>query len=876
MVPNPFRCTGRVCDVRHLPAFHGSALPGQPRIIAPTWFRRKTKPDLLQPKDLETKLNVMMKSTSTAIRNLLLAWPLILLTDAAHSQEKQVAALSDRYGDPLPAGAIARLGTTRLRHGGNPQGLIFQPDGKALITWSPGDNLIRYWDVTDGKEIRSLPGAPIVAASVSGKIIFACAGETGAISVRDDMGMELHKLEKLTDAPRRTMVLSADGTILASCHNVYVRAELRTYPSIVLWNLATGKLLRQIEATNSMDGARVLLSADGGVLAIGGANGLIHLYDVKTGEVRHEFRAAEAVYDLAFTTDDKTLASRGMYTLQLWDLRAAKNVMTFEKVAMGDGMAFSLDDAELVVGSYEGTQVWNVKDQKLRHKFPSSTSWDSRFAVSPDGKTLASAAYVFRLWDLRSGKKLLDFDEPSYPGECLAFSPDGRFLAAGNVDHDYNIHIWDVKSATKTQVIRKHTRTVHEILFTPDGRNLISASADKSIRWWDVQAAKAVRSVQADDQVTSIALSADGALLASKGGGDHILLWNARSGDKFPSFPIGDHFVHRIVFGLGKRLLITTEYQNSNVRLWNFAERVQSCRLDTGNWQTDPRLAVSPDGRILATADKGSVKLWDLATGRERLRIPVKGSDYIGGIAFAPHGQVVAISAGETISLCVVATGKEVGQLRSTVHQYCLAFSPDGKKLSSLSWDATMLIWEVSHFTGEQVVFRRFDKAELERLKLELESEDAGKAHNAINALATAPEQAMAVLKNCIHPVMPGFEKEVASLIAKLDSDKFAVRDEASRRLEAIAEFAEPILRSSAAHSNLEMKRRIERILVSLSQHPVTERERTAMRALETLERIATKDSILYLEELSKGPPDAQPTLDAQAALKRIRLRASR
>src|SRR5262249_41019705 len=145
---------------------------------------------------------------------LLLAVSVMLLDETACAQEQQVTAHADRYGDPLPAGAIARFGTTRLRHGGYPEGLIFQPHGKALISWSSGDQFIRCWDVKNGKEIRSFAGAPIVAASVPGKPLFACAGETGAICIRDDMGRELFKLERKNDAPRRTLVLSANGTML--------------------------------------------------------------------------------------------------------------------------------------------------------------------------------------------------------------------------------------------------------------------------------------------------------------------------------------------------------------------------------------------------------------------------------------------------------------------------------------------------------------------------------------------------------------------------------------------------------------------------------------------------------------------------------------
>src|SRR5690349_4882425 len=73
---------------------------------------------------------------------------------AAQTGPRAVArATADAHGDPLPAGALARLGTARLRHEADLTFLGFGPGGTTLLT-AGRDSTIRLWDLATGKEIR--------------------------------------------------------------------------------------------------------------------------------------------------------------------------------------------------------------------------------------------------------------------------------------------------------------------------------------------------------------------------------------------------------------------------------------------------------------------------------------------------------------------------------------------------------------------------------------------------------------------------------------------------------------------------------------------------------------------------------------------------
>src|SRR5215213_7985110 len=66
-------------------------------------------------------------------------------------------ARRDAHDDPLPNGAVQRLGTIRLRHSGMVHGASFSPDGKYLAS-SGEDGPIRLWEPRTGKLVRRFQG----------------------------------------------------------------------------------------------------------------------------------------------------------------------------------------------------------------------------------------------------------------------------------------------------------------------------------------------------------------------------------------------------------------------------------------------------------------------------------------------------------------------------------------------------------------------------------------------------------------------------------------------------------------------------------------------------------------------------------------------
>src|ERR1700691_3596747 len=86
---------------------------------------------------------------------LLLAFASFGLPASARVAAQPAVARTDLYRDPLPDGALARLGSVRFHHPGGLVAAALSPDGKTMMTVGgvEEDSLsVRFWDTADGKE----------------------------------------------------------------------------------------------------------------------------------------------------------------------------------------------------------------------------------------------------------------------------------------------------------------------------------------------------------------------------------------------------------------------------------------------------------------------------------------------------------------------------------------------------------------------------------------------------------------------------------------------------------------------------------------------------------------------------------------------------
>jgi dipeptidyl aminopeptidase/acylaminoacyl peptidase len=288
-------------------------------------------------------------------------------------------------------------------------------------------------------------------------------------------------------------------------------------------------------------------------------------------------------------------------------------------------------------------------------------------------------------------------------------------------------------------------------------------------------------------------------------------------------------------------------------------------------------LAFTPDGKTLATTslDDATVKLWEVATGKERavLKGVMHGNS---SPAFTSDGSILAAGGPKegTVVLWDLPTGKELAMLKGNANAvHVVAFTPDGKTLAAAEGpDTTIRLWDVSGLTRarKRPTVRRSDD-ELEASWAALAGADATAAYRATWELAAAPGQAVPLLKARLRAVAPPDPTRVARLIADLDSDDFAVREQATRALADLGESALPALRKVlAGRPSAETRQRVEPLLAELEQPANSPECLRVLRAVEVLEHIGTAEARRVLDQLATGLVEARVTQEAKASLSRL------
>jgi WD40 repeat protein len=290
--------------------------------------------------------------------------------------------------------------------------VIFSPDGSLFAASSGNESnfAVRVWRSSDGAPVHTFEAFQGIvwnlAFSPDSQLIAAAADDPAKSGVRI-LGMAGGAEVQALGKPQMPVsaAFSPDGKVLAV-------GGLSTWPNGIVWLYDTSDWseIRSLPAP----GQNVLalkFSADGSLLAGGGSDGKIRLWNTARWEVQRTLFHARQVSSLAISPDGQTLVSNFCTTsgtsgcevggMVVWNINNGSILHKFSSLA--ETAAFSPDGSLLAAGSganERAVRLWNTANWTLAANWAGQTY---SAAFSPDGKTLATSDFTdVRLWGIKN------------------------------------------------------------------------------------------------------------------------------------------------------------------------------------------------------------------------------------------------------------------------------------------------------------------------------------------------------------------------------------------------------------------------------------------------------------------------------------------
>lgn len=455
------------------------------------------------------------------------------------------------------------------------------------------------------------------------------------------------------------------------------------------------------------------------------------------------------VNSIAFSPDDRLLASSSQTGIQLWNLATGQSRGSVLTGSAGtNSIAFSPNGTILAAGCNDKTvRLWNAASGQPTSNSPFTGHTDAvdSVAFSPSGKTLVSGSAdgSLRLWDVASGQTITTFTSDTQAKTSVAFSPDGKMLASGSADG--TVILWNA-DPEQSAINRRLADSggLRNALFSPDGKIVFTGNENGQVLLQDANTGKLLATLStsgypllkpnnAQNQnlyaIESLALSSDGSILVAGRLDGTITLWNWKT--RKPVGPPIKHpaLLYKIALSSNGHILASGG-DGGTIMLWNVAKRalIRSFHITYRISGTLP-IALSPDGSLLAAGScakntlcqQPQVLLWKVATGNPFSR-PLLGHQYdILDVAFSPKGHILASSSADGIKLWDVST--ETPMLLGTMQPVLtndsltdyydhLLFSADGNMLASYSTPGapfSFALWDVTQRQPFAQVFSEAD-----------------------------------------------------------------------------------------------------------------------------------------------------------------------
>ncbi|HUG90630.1 MAG TPA: WD40 repeat domain-containing protein [Planctomycetaceae bacterium] len=609
---------------------------------------------------------------------------------------------ADHWGDSLPEGAVARLGTLRFRVEQGPFSLAFSPHGD-LLAAAAHDGVTLVFDARTGRRERTIDmvaeiepgrlwravrgvcfspdGTKLALANPNGQIHLHDV-ETGRLVETLAVHREIAESLEEFDASLR---FSPDGKLIAALYGMKDAAGDAHSGCVVFENGIQRSVFRNTFAiTPCLDGAFLALKLTVDQDAVRD----VQVLDLQTGKLRGEPLDVSGYVPQGLSPDGTLIAA----------LRRP------QEPAQGFGLPLFREIA-LIDAANGAERSTLVAPENERFRYDVAFTPDGRFIITTSNQAdhgkFSNAINCIQLWEIATSRRLWSRKIPGSSDLRIAFSADGQRMALGFYNNT-RIRLLNVTSGDEIKPEQTgHDCGISAIALSRDGRSVVTGDWSQRAIQWDLQTGRMDRVLAPESPAVSVAWSPDGKLLATASRSNVVAgmiarLWNAPTGRPGHALDHGAFTVWGVEFGAEGRRLITLGYDAAGRRIrltsWD-AETGQPLETIVSPGEADKywpqgagkKLALSPGGQLAVDGLQGPVRAWSLKRPGVIAYFPGQ-FEGVRDMRFSADGTLLfCVDRKDAIRIWEVASGYVLADLSPSKDAgfTAAAFSPDGELIAS-------------------------------------------------------------------------------------------------------------------------------------------------------------------------------------------------
>ena len=608
-------------------------------------------------------------------------------------------------------------------HRGEVRSVDVAPEASRLLSTGP-DGRIRVWDASTGARLEDVNASGSLAGMFDFRGNVVAAGDDGRLRVRP-----LRLVARLAEhgEPVADWIFDADGKRLLTA------SEDRT---VRVWDVETRKLLA---TTPPVDAPLKVIatSADASLLAAGGDDGRIHVWQTAKPEKPQTIDTGQPVRALTFSAGSRLAVAGADGMVRVFELPSGRLVQQHASTGASGAirhLQYRPGDKELLGLSDSAAWLWS---DTLKRSFATRQAAPLAVGQTADAKQLIIVHNdgVLSRWNPTDGKPQGEIRLVEGEVRRALVSSDGKFalalnnngrLAVADVGQGKPVGVFGVSAEATGMALARDASLVHLIdrqwlvsyrvadgqelsrhplagngaplvATWPDGSVVVARVGQKTLARWNAPSTGPQAKLEGHgSHVYAVAWSPDGKRLASASADKTLRLWNAADGKAVATGQGHGGPVYSVAYHPQGAQLATCS-SDKTIRIWNPDDAKAVRTINAGIGDGLYSIAYSPDGGQLLAA--GLDKAWHVfnITEDKPLRSVTGHSDTIYRAIYNPAGSRVA-TLGYSGSLFIwdAATGKMLHQDKLPVRAaYAMAYAPDGAELAIGTTDPRVILYRV-------------------------------------------------------------------------------------------------------------------------------------------------------------------------------------